>query len=372
MKKLFYIAACLLIGALTTSPLFAATVPLSSTWSEYDLDQILNGGLGNVQLSAQSSSGFTATIKTNAVDVNPADGAADSQGRPRIYQEFQAVPFANTGSVARLSFDLILNNAVAVQDTGFRFGLVVTNQGVDVGTGITGQIDLGTPGSPTVRLRHDNDGTSVTNVGTGALYTPGDWSDFADANSTLGSTSTLLVPNGVGLVNTTTTHSFKLVIQRTTGGLREFIVWTNNATPGANPTVIVLSGNGGAVINPLADPVQKWDSIGAVGFWCNNNDMFIGTGSYTVSNLKITYGYDVTAVRDSGTGNVTLTWESFPSATVGVGSGTIQYTVQSSADLNTWTNLALVTSATSPALTTQYTDTTASSAAVRFYRIRGE
>ncbi len=341
------ILAGLLLVALQPLLTQAQPVTLSGTWTEYDLAQILNGAPGNLQLSAQSASGFTAQIKTNAVDVNPADGVGDAQARPRIYQEFRALPFTNIGSRVTLSFDVVFNNAVAVQDTGWRYGFVTTN----IGLAFTAQLDLGAPAGTTVRIRHDDDGISLTN-GVTVTYTPGDWSDFGDFNNTRASSSG--TPNSVGLNDTTTVHSLRFVLERVTGGLQQLNVWSNSA---GTATVITTTPS-------IFDDVgtgQPWTSVAAVGFWCNNNDMFNGVGSYTISNLNVTYGFPVTAVRDNGTGEVTLTWASLP-----IGPNT--FTVEYSSDLTTWNDLAA--SLPSGGLTTQYTDTAAASAPIRFYRIR--
>lgn len=83
-SALTLMTSCLIVTRVT-----AATVGLSSTWGEFDWNQTnpVAPNSGNLALSGQSSSGFTAAVGPNALDVDGSAGI-DSTGRPRIYQTF--------------------------------------------------------------------------------------------------------------------------------------------------------------------------------------------------------------------------------------------------------------------------------------------
>ena len=50
------------------SSLRAQLIVLPSTWGEWDYKQYLYGGIGNLVVSNQSSTGFTAWVATNDVE----------------------------------------------------------------------------------------------------------------------------------------------------------------------------------------------------------------------------------------------------------------------------------------------------------------
>ena len=265
----------------------AASVGLSSTWSEFDYNQsnAVAPTAGILALSAQSSSGFTAEIGANTLDVDGTSGI-DQPGRPRVYQTFAPQTLAALGDKVSLSFNMKLGTLFSLQgDTQFRFGLADTlhNQAV------LGMVDIGAPDGTTMRLRPD---LSLTgNNSTLAPYVAGDWSDFGNTGSATGAVSPSFqkgdsygsasgAPNGIGLQDVTTTHHFTMNLERISGGIQWSVLWGNDGGAG---TVSVSTNP--FVVNDSALPMNSIDGLGFV--YIQNAPYGTGSGSTTISNVVV-------------------------------------------------------------------------------------
>ncbi len=352
------------LAATVVANLQAQTVPLASTWSSYD-------PIGLLSISNQSPSGYTAFIATNAT------GSGNSQV-PRVFQYFADRPFTTNGARLAAQFDLVVNNPMVVGDTQLRFGFVNTN----VNEMIYAMYDIGTPGGTTIRSRMDpsfQSGVTVTtNEITGAIggefgHVQGIWNHSHNSGfnltGALGINSPSLTPNGVGIGVTgslSTRHHFRFSVERTPTSLLQDFIWGNDA----GPATANASGMFDESINST-NSVQYWDRINAFGIHIFNNGAFgAAGGSYTISNLRIYYGFEVSAIRrDNATKDVEITWESSPYDSL----NGANYVVELATNLNppvVWSPIATNTSIASQAdgFWTSYTNS-ATADAQQFYRV---
>jgi hypothetical protein len=361
----------------------AQPVALADTWGEYDLEQEKGQSAnGLLILSEQSSSGFTAFISSNVINSTVSDFPPKSQYLPRVFQTFADQPITNFGSKVTVSFDVVINtNVPAANNVGFRMAMGDTNANNSILAGF----DFGTVSGSSVLLRYDVTITQNTNwsdIGTGFyLFSPTNaayaWGSFCDGGanlSTVGTTSG--APNNQSL-QPGAKHSFKFSLERTPVGLMTGTIWGNDAGPeliasAANP----ISGGNGDDHNGLTD-VRPWRGINAFGlclFGTGSNPVSWDTngGSYTISNLKIYSGLNVTSIqRNSGSGDVVLTWESNPLDGVNGALYDVQYATNLAAPA--WVSLAntnIAPAATFPdGFWTSYTNSAPPDVA-RFYRVQ--
>lgn len=400
-------------------------VPLSPTWGEYDYSRYHYGSAnGNLVLSRQSSSGFTALVNASFVDlVNNGTGAIGSDGagegpqaRPAVFQEFPALDLSHPGQKATLTFDIQFHNVMKVTDKRFRFGLGNTNSNatvylmVDTGvasggaaqfrpdpymtdvTGITVWDFVSTPFYPWTYTA-DGYGTSptLTNLnspieplGPNNGYVSGILSHFASSG---GNSQAAFdnAPNGNinGLGADASTlhvvHSFKYSFQRTNdgsgavsinagNGLTMSCSWSNSAGPEVKSATTPLY-NDGAGIPANGGPL---DQIGLVAFNFMDNDIFTNGaagGSYTISNLKIIYESlsitNITANPDANT--LQLIWTSTP-----YDEPTAQYSIESTSGLAepiVWTPVGSAI-ASQGDFTTNTLSNISADGPIRFYRVR--
>jgi hypothetical protein len=377
------LAAACCVGAGVCPRLQAQPVPLASTWIEYDLEQEKGQSAdGLAILSGQSSSGFTAFIKSNVLNATVVDFPPKSQYLPRIVTTFPDVPITNLGQRVTVSFDVDIHTPIpAANNVGFRMALGDTNANNAVLLGF----DWGDAAGQTVLVRYDGTITQNTNwldpdtffylnSPTNKDYA---WGSFCDAGanySTAGLTTG--APNGVSL-KPGSTHHFQFSLERTANGLMVGSIWGNSAGPavistGGNP----IPGGNGDDHNGLTD-IRPWRGVNCFGiciFGTGSNPVSwdANGGSYTVSNLKIHAGINITAVqRDPASGDVALTWESHPSDNLNGALYDVQYTTSLSSP--NWISLAntnIAPAATYPeGFLTSYTNAAPADPA-RYYRVQ--
>ncbi|MBI3853021.1 MAG: hypothetical protein HY298_22440 [Verrucomicrobia bacterium] len=376
------IAASLLLAALLPTPTQAQPISLSSTWGQYDLQEQQGFSAGLLSLTGESSSGFTATVSSNGIAVGPDYPAytgypSKSQYLPRLYTIFAGQPITNNGQRVTFSFDVKFNDLADSTNVGsFRFSMGDTNCNNAWGE----FLGMGTTSGST--FRYDSTMTQDTNwvdSGTGFyLFMPPDltnpnnptnysFGSFGDFNgSSVGGGS---APNGVGMgVDTTTVQHIRFSVERTPSGLQVDSVWSNSAGPAINHAAFApVPGGTGDDHNGGISPVgtSPWTNVNVFGFCLfgtGANEHFFGynPGSFTVSNLKAYYGFNITGFeRDNSTGDNIITWES---TAVDV----CEYVVQTSTDFNTWTSISTNTTG---GFTTSYTNTASSDSAL-FYRVQ--
>lgn len=360
----------------------AQPVALSSTWGEYDLEQEKGQSAnGLLVLSGQSSSGFTAFIKSNVLNATVFDFPPKSQYLPRVYQTFAGQPITNHGSKVTVAFDVVINTPVpAANNVGFRMAMGDTNANNSILAGF----DFGDASGGSVLLRYDVTITQNTNWFDESgfyLFSPTNadfgWGSFTDGGGNLTAIGiTSGAPNDQSL-QPGAKHHFKFSLERTPAGLMTGAVWGNDAGPAligaaANP----IPGGNGDDRNGLAN-VRPWQTINCFGiclFGTGSNPVSWDEngGSYTVSNLRIYSGILITAIqRDAGTGDVALTWESNPLDGVNGAFYDVQYTT----DLASPNWISLANTNISPEATfpegflTSFTNAAPSDAA-RYYRVQ--
>lgn len=373
------IAASLLLAAFLPSPSQAQPVPLASTWGQYDLQEQQGHSAGLLSLTAESSSGFTATVSSNGIAVGsdyPAYSGypSKSQYLPRVYTFFAGQPITNNGQRVTFSFDVKFNDVADPSNVGsFRFTMGDTNCNNSYGE----FLGIGTASGST--FRYDGTITQDTNwlntINGNFLYMPPDLSNpmnptnysfgsFCDFNgSSVGGGGT---PNGVKMgVDTNTIHHVRFSVERTPSGLQVDSVWTNSAgTEVVDAAFAPVLGGAGDDYSGLAN-VSPWTNVNVFGFCLfgtGANEHFFGAdpGSFTVSNLKAYSGFNITAFhRDLTSGDVNLTWES---SKVDV----CTYVVSKSTDLSGWTPIA--TDLVTEGYQTSYTNS-ASADNAAFYRV---
>ncbi|HVU28112.1 MAG TPA: hypothetical protein VHG71_10305 [Verrucomicrobiae bacterium] len=360
------------IGLMVSSNLHAAPVQLSNTWQAFD-------PAGLLTLSGQSSQGFTATIATNT---SPLGNAALS----RIFQTFSDVPFTNIGTSVEVSFDVIFNDVANVGDTTWRFGLCNTN----VNELISPMIDTGPPAGTSMRSRMGNRGVTkpgpitldpdnpgnfeVTNWNNGFILSFNLAGDLALGTAIFSHNSVngdMVGPNNIGLGQSgylSTVQHFRYSVERIPGQLLMACVWQNTYNGVADFESICGEYDESNSTNTPVD----WAQVNAFAFCCTGSSLFAaGSGSYTITNLTISTGYPISNVtRDPNSGDVALTWETTPyDSEMGV-----NYSVQYSTDLVSWTTLATLpgedqTDAATWGYWASYTDS-APADQMRFYRIQ--
>src|SRR5437870_4773442 len=92
-------AAAMLLAAVLPSSIQAQPISLPSTWGEYDLQQQIGYSAGLLTLAGQSSSGFSATVSSNGINigVDSPGFPSKSQYLPRVYSFFPNQPITNNG-----------------------------------------------------------------------------------------------------------------------------------------------------------------------------------------------------------------------------------------------------------------------------------
>ena len=318
-SRLYALAASLAL----TSGLHAKPVTLPSTWGEYDYKQYLYGGSGNLALSDQSATGFTALVSVNDVDAVNAtnftktpDGTVEPAGRPAVYQEFTPLNLSVIGQKITATFNLKFNNALVAADQPFRFGFgnpannsafyIKMDSGEGGGDILGFRSDgamTGTNGQTLKSPTFDPNGNladavplNYPTVGPNGGFVSGFYSDFFNSGGWTGNAYPPnigggIYPNGVGLGVEGTldvVHTITLSMERVAGGLKIVASWGNSSGPG-----VVTSTYSTPYID--ADPPTGHGSlgqIGCLGFYMTNNDLFgLGAagGSYTVSNFSLDY-----------------------------------------------------------------------------------
>lgn len=298
---------------------------LSSTWGEWDYKQYLYGGIGNLVLSNQTSSGFTAWVATNDVDVLNntslalgADGQIEVAGRPAVFQEFAPLDLSEVGQKVSATFDLKINNPMVWSDQFVRFGFGNTNNNscfyLKVDSGLGGGDVLGfrsdatmtdTNGQTLISATFDPNGNlaTATNLnfpskGPSEGFVSGNYSHFINSGGLNPPGSVYpqnigggAYPNGVGLGVEGTLdviHTISLSMERVGGGLKIVGTWSNSA--GADFRV---SGYANPYIDTdLPAGHGKLDKISCLGFNLMSNDLFTNGyagGTYTVSNFRLDY-----------------------------------------------------------------------------------
>jgi hypothetical protein len=298
---------------------------LSSTWGEWDYKQYLYGGIGNLVLSNQTSSGFTAWVATNDVDVlnnttleRVPDGAIEVAGRPAVFQEFSPLDLSEVGQKVTATFDLKINNPLVWSDQFVRFGFGNTNNNscfyLKIDSGLGGGDVLGfrsdatmtdTNGQTLISATFDPNGNLATatnlNVpvkGPSEGFVSGNYSHFINSGGLNPPGSSYpqnigggAYPNGVGLGVEGTLdviHTISLSMERVAGGLKIVGTWSNSA--GAD---LRVSGYTSPYIDTeLPAGHGRLDKISSLGFNLMSNDLFTNGyagGTYTVSNFNLDY-----------------------------------------------------------------------------------
>lgn len=359
------IATGMLLAVLVPSVTQAQTIPLSNTWIEHDPQEVENvQPNGLLDLTGQSASGFTATVRTNDY---ASEYPSRSQYLPRIVQTFANQPMTNVGSRVTVSFDVVFNTlAPANVDVGLRLSLGDTN----ANDAILGGFEFGPPSGTVILLRYDGTITQDTNYidfsnGFYLFGGPYAWSSICDGGGNMASANG--APNGLAMgTDTTTKHHIRYSIERVpvpTGaggvGLQVDAVWSNSGGPEITVAAgAPIPGGNGDDFNGLTD-VTPWTNINCFAiclFGTAGRQPFL-EGTYTVSNFEAYYGFQITDLQRNGNEEV-ITWESTP---VDV----CQYIVETSTNLTAWS--AISTNSTGGHLTS-YTNAVASGDA-RYYRV---
>jgi len=342
---------------------------LAGTWGEWDYKQYLYGGAGNLTLSKQTASSFTAWVGANDVDVvtsgtleKAPDGAIEPSGRPTIFQEFEPLDLSKIGQKITASYNIAFHNTLLPSDQFVRFGFGNPNNNssfyLKMDSGLGGGTTLGwrsdstttdTNGLTLISSTFDPNGNlasavtlNVPEVGPNGGFVPGNYSHFMNSGSFNAPGSAYPAgisgyPNGVGLGVEGTlevVHSVTMSMERVEGGLKIGASWTNSAG-----FEVLESGFSSPYIDaPLPDGHGSLDKIGFLGFNLMSNDLFgagAEGGSYTVSGFRLSYfsprEFKITTVSRSGDGlTVQLSWNSEADAT---------YSVESSGDFTGWTSV---------------------------------
>ncbi len=376
------IAASLLLAAITPTLSHAQPVTLANTWGEYDLEQEKGQSAdGLLILSGQSSSGFTAFIKSNVLNATVFDFPPKSQYLPRVYQTFEGQPITNHGSKVTVSFDVVINTPVpAANNVGFRMSMGDTN----ANNAILAGFDFGDSAGGSVLLRYDATITQNTNLLDEFgfyVFTPTNldlsFGSFCDSGANLTASGlTSGAPNNQSL-QPGAKHHFKFSIERTPVGLMAGTIWGNDAGPDliSNVGSPLPGGNGDDKSGAIN--VRPWSSINAFGiclFGTGSNPVSWDEngGSYTVSNLRIYSGILITDIqRDAASGDVALTWESNPLDGINGALYDVQYTTTLASPA--WISLAntnIVPADTFPeGFLTSFTNSAPTDTA-RYYRVQ--
>lgn len=265
-------------------PIFAEPVALSSTWTLFDPE-------GNSSLSNQSSSGFTVLVS----DVT------DSEVRPAVVQEFDALDLSEVGTSLRVSFDVtFVEQVLEANDSDFRFAFFDTESNFEL---IMGMVDIGAPSGTAMRVRIDNRISTEGDPSPGP-YIPGDFAKFADGGGTLaqggmnGSSDGLQYPEDSNQFEATVTRISATELELTT-------TWISVGPTSTSVTTqnVIFDESLQANIDNLDVPTSgSFSQMNGFGFKINDNDPFdsddddltVDSGSYTISNLKISKSSIVT------------------------------------------------------------------------------
>ena len=331
--------------ALTTS-MHAGLVTLPSTWGEYDYKQYLYGGSGNLALSGQSSTGFTALVAANDVDAvtviasppsfsKTPDGNIETAGRPTVYQEFPALDLSAIGQKVTATFDLKFNNALVANDQTFRFGLGNPDNNsafyikMDSGEGggdILGfrsdSTTTGTDGLTLMSATFDPNGNlaaavplNYPSVGPNGGFVSGCYSHFCNSGglNVAGSAYPPNIggnyPNNVGLGVAATlnvVHNITFSMERVAGGLKIAASWGNSAGTEVRTSTYSMPYIDATVAAGGHGSLAK---IGYLGFCTSKDDLFgLGAtgGSYTVSNFSLDYHAPPVATATYSTSGFTV------------------------------------------------------------------
>ena len=367
---------------------------ISSKWGEWDYKQYLYGGTGNLVLSDETSSRFTAWVGANDVDVlnNTSfvlepDGLIESAGRPTIFQEFPAVDLSKVGQKITAKYDIQFHNTLLPSDQFVRFGFGNTNNNsafyLKIDSGLGGGTTLGwrsdstisdTNGATVISSTFNPEGNleGATNLnvpkGPNGGFIQGNYSHFMNSGSFGGAYPDPIsrYPNGVGLGVEGTldiVHTVTMTMERVDGGLKIGATWRNSA----GDTELASAYKAPYVDSEFPASHGRLDQIGCLGFNLMSNDLFGNGGdggSYTVSNFRLTYVNPTPIVISkysyaAETETFALTWNSTYTDT---------YSVEVSADLNEWINVASGLTFTGPEGRYDVTPSVPGS----FYRIRRE
>ena len=363
MRKSSWLLTLLACLGLVSS-LRAQLIVLPSQWGEWDYKQYLYGGIGNLVVSNQSSTGFTAWVATNDVDVvnnttgaKGPDGAIEPSGRPAVFQEFPALDLSQVGQKIKATFDLKFNNPLVWSDQFVRFGFGNTNNNsafyIKMDSGLGGGDILGfrsdatttdTNGQTLISPTFDPNGNlaTATNlnfpvVGPNGGFVSGNYSHFLNSGGLNPPGSSYppningAYPNGVGLGLAGTLdviHNISMTMERVAGGLKIAASWGNSAG-----TEVRVSGYSTPYVDtPLPAGHGKLDQIGCLGFNFQSHDLFTNGyagGTYTVSNFRLDYTtFRITQTTyHPASDTLTLTWNSVPGAT---------YTIEQNYDWSDW------------------------------------
>ncbi|MBK1832938.1 hypothetical protein [Roseibacillus ishigakijimensis] len=271
------------LGILSLS---AEVVPLTENWHLYDPE-------GNSSLSAQSATGFEATI-------SDLEDPTIAGNRPAVVQEFEPVDVSEVGASLRVQFDVeLLTEVIDQNDTDFRFSFYDTSTNFEI---IVGMVDLGSPSGTGMRLRVDNYISTrtvdeVTEEEIPSDFEPGDYSHLGEGGGTLSPSGGN--PGGDGLKFLQDVHSFEATVTRISPSELEIVTqWVVEPTGGFEQRWASVA----AVLNE-AEPVNTNDvppgggfqTINGFGFRLNDanpfnadgNDETVESGSYRISSLQI-------------------------------------------------------------------------------------
>jgi hypothetical protein len=371
---------------------------ISGPWGEWDYKQYLYGGRGNLVLSNQTATGFTAHVSTNDVDVvnnttfeKGADAAIEPAGRPTIYREFPSLDLSRIGQKVSASFQLKFNNALQPSDQFVRFGFGNTNNN----SSFYLKIDSGEGGGTTLGWRSDATTTDTNGltlraatfnpagnlaeatvlnyptVGPNLGFVSGNYSHFLNSGSLNAPGSQYpggisSYPNGAGLgvqEKLDVVHTITMTMERVEGGLKIGATWGNSAGE-----EVLESGYSVPYIDaPAPNGHGTLDQIGCLGFNLMNNDLFAlgeAGGSYTVSAFRLSYvsppEFKVTSIVYASDRNaLVLTWNSESGAT---------YVVEATQKFDGWVPVASAVASQGETTVTEI----ATPAPGSFYRIRKE
>lgn len=264
--------------------LCAEEVPLG-TW--------LQEGTGTV---TGSGSSFTATPTPSGIPDTGDNFGERNAARQRVYQLFdQPIDFSSAGQTIVVNFDVVFSGTPKLLDSDFRMSLVdtSTNQGFyAVGFDIGG------------RAGSYNRARFVDNLDGEDFGSPhaGGFNDAINGSGTVGSSGTPpTITNGateLGLVDGNKV-SFSVVFTRNAGNSFSFEtnIWESNGD-------VYYEESAGSYdpVNPTSGDTEvshtAINSFDGIVFGIFDDDPFVSTGSYTVSNLAIRAVSDISELAD--------------------------------------------------------------------------
>lgn len=269
-----------------------AVVPMPDTWNLWDPE-------ANSSLSAESSSGFTATF----AQVQTAEALGY---RPVVAQEFSAVrDLSLVGQSVTVSFDLVLLNNPVNNGNAFRMAFYDTGLNASWFWGI----DLGTAGGTISRIHNAISAQDQTQFLSGdyGLLGLGYHSSFPGAS--VGKPDNGL--NAAGVTN----HIEMTLSRIETNEVAFSGVW---ADAGSNTGTYYYVIDETAPLYPAyMPPGGKWNSVDGFGLMIFKEQPFApaSSGSLMVSNFEVTsltqlpadWGYSVSDIAIESSGDITLT-----------------------------------------------------------------